>query len=109
MRILFDQGTPVGIKEFLQGHFVKTAYQQGWNTLLNGELLKAAEEAGFDILLTTDKNLSFQLNPAGRKIAIVVLSRNKWSLIHPVLPRIAEALNVAKPGSYTLIEIPDRK
>ena len=74
---------------------------------MNGELLRAAEEAGFDLLLTTDKNLIYQQNLAGRKIAIVALGRNRWSLIQPMLERIGEAVNAAKPGTYTLVEIPD--
>ena len=108
MLILLDQGTPVGIRDALTGHVVKTAYQQGWSTLLNGELLRAAEEAGFDILVTTDKNLVYQQNLSDRKIAIVVLGRNRWSLIRLALPEIANAVNVAKQGTYTLVEIPDR-
>lgn len=73
MLILFDQGTPVGIRDSLQGHVVKTARQQGWSTLLNGELLRMAEEAGFDLLLTTDTNLAHQQNLSDRRIAIVAL------------------------------------
>jgi hypothetical protein len=106
MLILFDQGTPVGIRDSLPGHVVKTARQQGWSTLLNGELLRVAEEAGFDVLLTTDKNLAYQQDLSQRKIAVVALGRNRWSLIQPVLQRIASAVSAAKPGSYTLIEIP---
>ena len=63
MLILFDQGTPVGIRDSLHGHVIKTAQEQGWNRLLNGELLREAEETGFDVLLTTDKNLVYQQNP----------------------------------------------
>ena len=107
MLILFDQGTPVGIRNSLSGHVVRTARQQGWSTLLNGELLSAAEQAGFDVLLTTDKNLAYQQNLSNRQIAIVALGRNRWSLIQPVLQRIADAVNDAKPGSYTLVKIPD--
>ena len=77
MLVLFDQGTPVRITKFLLGHAVKTARQQGWDTLANGELLRMAEEAGFDALLTTDKNLIYQQNLKSRKIAIVVLGRNR--------------------------------
>jgi len=105
MLILFDQGTPVGIQECLREHSIKTAHQMGWSTLLNGELLQAAEQMGFDLLLTTDKNLVYQQNLATRKIAIVVLGKNRWSLLRPILWKIAEAVNAAKPGSYTLIEI----
>jgi hypothetical protein len=60
MLILFDHGTPRGIVRSLHPHIVKEAKAQGWDTLSNGELLKAAEEAGFDVLLTTDKNLRYQ-------------------------------------------------
>lgn len=106
MLILFDQGTPTAIRKSLSGHSVKTAYEQGWSSLLNGELLRVAEDAGFDVLLTTDKNLVYQQNLSGRRIAIVVLSRNRWSLIRPMLARIAEVVNGSQPGSYTLVEIP---
>jgi hypothetical protein len=107
MLILFDQGTPLGIRDSLHGHIVKTAHQQGWSTLLNGDLLRAAEGAEFDVLVTTDKNLVYQQNLSDRKIAIVVLGRNRWSLIRSTLPQIASAVDAAKPGSYTLVQIPD--
>jgi len=105
MLILFDQGTPVGIRESLHGHVIKTAQEQGWNRLLNGELLRQAEEAGFDVLLTTDKNLVYQQNLSERKIAIIVLGRSRWSLIERVLERVVAAVDAAKPGTYNLIEI----
>lgn len=70
MLILFDHGTPAPLASFLPEHTVRKAKDLGWDTLTNGELLKAAEEAGFEILLTTDKNIRYQQNLAGRKIAI---------------------------------------
>jgi hypothetical protein len=106
MLILFDQGTPVGIRNSLQGHVVKTAREQGWSTLSNSELLHAADEAGFEVLLTTDKNLIHQQNLSDRKIAIVVLGNSRWSLIESALQRISDAVNAAKSASYTLVEIP---
>jgi hypothetical protein len=83
MLILFDQATPVPIRPYLKGHTVRTAAQQGWDRLRNGDLLTAAEEAGFDILLTTDKNMPYQQNLAGRKIGIVVLGRQQWPQLRP--------------------------
>ena len=71
MHVLFDHGTPRGISRALQGHIVKEARAQGWDTLSNGDLLKAAEEAGFEVLLTTDTNLPHQQNLNGHKLAIV--------------------------------------
>ena len=55
MLIIFDQATPLPIRPYLEQHTVRTAAQQGWDKLSNGDLLTAAEEAGFDILLTTDR------------------------------------------------------
>ena len=57
MLVLLDQGTPWPIQAFLKRHTVKTAAQQGWAALSNGELLRVAEAAGFEALLTTDKNI----------------------------------------------------
>ena len=78
MLILFDQGTPIAIRHSLQRHTVRTVREQGWSDLLNGELLRVAEEAGFDVLLTTDKNMVYQHSLQGRKITLVVLGRGKW-------------------------------
>ena len=105
MLVLFDQGTPVGIRNSLREHTVRTATEQGWSTLLNGELLRAAEEARFDVLLTTDTSLPFQQNLQGRKLAVVVLNKNRWNLIRRALPQIAAAISGAKAGSCTLVEI----
>ncbi len=58
MFVLFDQGTPVPIRPFLKEHTVQTAAQRGWDKLRNGELLKAAEDAGFDVLVTPPTKIS---------------------------------------------------
>ena len=78
MRIIFDQATPLPIRPYLESHTVSTAPKQGWDELTNGDLLTAAEKAGFDLLLTTDKNMRYQQNLAGRKIAIIVLRKQQW-------------------------------
>jgi hypothetical protein len=88
MLILFDHGTPRGIASWLPGHTVKEARTQGWDRLTNGELLKAAEEAHFDLLLTTDKNIRHQQNLARRRIAIVVLGKGRWRLVRPSIAAV---------------------
>jgi len=55
MFVLFDQGTPVPIRPFLKEHTVQTTAERRWDTLENGELLEAAEAAGFNVLVTPDK------------------------------------------------------
>jgi hypothetical protein len=100
VRILFDQGTPVPLKEHLQGHSVATAYEKGWSTLRNGELLALAE-AQFDVLVTTDRNLRFQQNVAVRKLAIVVLPTTSWPRLSSAATRIAEFVAAAPPGKIS--------
>lgn len=106
MRVLFDQATPVPIREFLIGHTVRTAAQEHWDTLTNGDLLTAAEHAGFEVFLTTDKNLQYQQNLAARTIAIVVIGIQQWPALQPYVARVVAAVNGAKPGSFTLVEFP---
>jgi hypothetical protein len=106
MLVLFDQGTPAPLRKHLKGHVVKLAYQQGWATLRNGELLEVAEKAGFNVLLTTDKNLAYQQNLKNRAIAIVVLDQSSWPVVRQHIERIKTAVDAAKPGSYTVVEIP---
>jgi hypothetical protein len=105
MKILFDQATPVPIRPYLQGHLVRTAAQQNWSKLRNGDLLNAAEESGFDLLLTTDRNMGYQQNLSGRKIAIVVLDLQQWPKLRPHIQMVIDAVNAATPGSYAEVNI----
>jgi hypothetical protein len=106
MRILFDHGTPSGIARSLAGHEVAEAIERGWDRISNGELLTTAEAAGFELLLTTDKNIRYQQNLKGRKIAIVVLGNSAWRMVRKHLERVAAAVNAATPGSYAEVDIP---
>jgi hypothetical protein len=106
MLILFDQATPVPLRHYLKGHPVRTAAQQGWDKLRNGDLLNRAEQAGFEMLLTTDKNMRYQQSLTGRKIAVVILSRQQWVQLRPHVQLVVDAINLAAPGSYTEVEIP---
>lgn len=87
MRILFDQATPVPIRQYLEGHVVRTAAQQGWDTLKNGELLLAAEQAGFDLLLTPDKNMRYQQNLKDRKMRRWGADDQRWAVACPDIAR----------------------
>jgi hypothetical protein len=107
MRVLFDQGTPVPLRRFLTRHSVRTVAEQQWFTLGNGELLDAAEAAGFQVLLTTDKNIQYQQNLAKRRIAIVVLGRPEWPVLRLHVERVVTAVDGASPGSYSEVEIPE--
>ena len=72
----FGRKRRVGSKGNAHACIVHLAAQEGWDRpgmarLRNGDLLDAAEAAAFDALLTTDKNLRYQQNLAGRKIAVI--------------------------------------
>jgi hypothetical protein len=108
MRILLDHGTPRGIGRRIIGHTVREAKTEGWDTLTNDALLSAAENANFDVLVTTDQNLPYQHNLSGRKIAVVILDKASWRLIRPVLPEVIKAILSAKPGRPTVVRIPVR-
>ena len=105
MRILFDNGTPRGVAAALGGHTVEEARSRGWDTLRNGELLDAAEAAGFDVFVTTDRNIAYQQNLSGRQIAIVVLSNGRWKLVKERLDEIAAAVAAAPRGGYIEVDI----
>jgi hypothetical protein len=106
MRVLFDQATPVPIRPYLARHTINTAFQMGWDKLKNGELPATAEQAGFDLFLTTDKNMRYQQNLAVRTIAIVVLGQQQWPHVRPHVQRIVDAVNAATRGSFTEVDIP---
>ena len=105
MRVLFDQGTPAPLRRVLGGHTVETAYERGWSTLQNGELIAAAESARFDVLVTTDKNIRYQQNLAARSIAVVVLLTTSWPRIQQSLPQVVTAVEDAIPGSYFEVQV----
>jgi hypothetical protein len=104
MLILFDHVTPKGIARALVGHTVTKAKDRGWDTLSNGDLLDAAETAGFDVFVTADKNMRYQQNLADRRLALVVLSTPQWPVVKLHLEKIAAAVNAATPGSYTEVK-----
>ena len=85
---------------------MSTAFQRGWDELKNSELLAAAEQAGFDLFLTTDKNMRYQQNLAARTIAIVVLGQQQWPHVRSHIQRVIDAVDAAKRGSFAEVDIP---
>ncbi len=105
MKILFDQGTPVPLRRHLHPRPVATAAEMGWSGLSNGELLAAAEQAGFGILITTDQNLRHQQNLAEWRIGIVVLTSTSWPRIRHKVREVAAAVDGLPSGGYAEVVI----
>ena len=103
MFILFDHSTPSPLRYALKGHEVVEAVERGWERLVNGALLDAAEEAGFELFITADKNLQYQQNLIRRKIAIFAA---QWPVLRRYHERVVAAVDAATPGSYSEVEIP---
>ncbi len=105
MRILLDhldQGTPAPLRRELVDHTVSTAHELGWAQLNNGDLLQAAE-GSFDIFVTTDRNLRYQQNLTGRRLAILVLPTTSWPVIRQNISYVVAAVASVGPGE--LIEL----
>src|SRR5882724_10575404 len=102
MRILLDENTPRGVRRILTGHDVRTAPEMGWAGIANGQLLDEAEKAGFDALVTCDKNFVFHQTLVGRNIDVVVLSTNTWPLIRAQPQIVRRAVANATPGNFTV-------
>ena len=106
MRILFDQGTPVPLRKLLNSHQIETVFERGWSTLTNGELLARAEIEGFEVFVTTDKNLRNQQNLSRWRIAIVVLSSTSWPRIRTAAVAINKTIDATLPGNLNEVDIP---
>jgi predicted nuclease of predicted toxin-antitoxin system len=104
VKVLLDENMPHQLRTQLQDFDVSTAVYAGFGGFKNGELLNAAESAGYDVLLTGDLSLEYQQNMTGRKIAIVSLSANNWRIVQNHIPAIATAIRAAQSGSFSRVE-----
>jgi predicted nuclease of predicted toxin-antitoxin system len=101
-RVLLDHRVPRQLGRLLAGHSVSTAAREGWAGLENGDLLSAAETAGFEVLITSDKNLRYQQNLAQRKIAIIELPTNRLRLVVKSGGEVMQLLARINPGDYLI-------
>jgi len=108
MFVLFDHSVPAPLSSHLTDHTVTEARDRGWDRLSNGDLLSEAERGGFEVFLTADKNIRYQQNLKGRKIAILVLSTPQWPVVRLHVQKIAAAVKSATPGSYAEVVLPFR-
>lgn len=103
MKVLFDQCTPRGLRDYLPEHDVRTAIQEGLDQVRNGELIKTAVDKGFDVLLTADKRMRKKEAVAGLPIRVVVLTVPHWGTLRTQVPQIQRAVREAEPGRFTTV------
>src|SRR5664279_5586809 len=106
LRILLDENIPIGLKSLLGAFDVRTADEMGWAGITNGRLLDTAEGAGFQVMVTADRNIRAQQRLAGRAIALVVTSTNHWDTIKDNFAAVISACENAAEGTYTVVQLP---
>ena len=106
MKIILDESTPHKLRLLIGSrHTVVTTWFQGWSGLKNGELLAVADEAGFDLFVTSDQKLGYQQNLAERRMEVLVLSTNNWSVIRERAPQISAAIDASEPSGFVFLDI----
>jgi hypothetical protein len=96
---------PRKLRRSLAGHEVRTAIEMGWALLENGHLIGAAEESGFQLMITGDKRISREQNLAGRKLALIVLSNNSWRVLKGQCDKVVRAVESASVLKFQIVEI----
>ncbi|MDE0031934.1 MAG: hypothetical protein OXU75_02160 [Deltaproteobacteria bacterium] len=104
MKILFDHGTPAPLRNHLREHSVDRSAERGWELLANGDLIRKAEEEGYEVIVTTDQNMRYQQNLSGSKLAIIVLLSTAWPRVQHRTAEILTAIEEVRPGE--LREVP---
>jgi len=97
---------PLGLLAALPDYRIETAFRRGWGTLKNGDLLAVAEDAGFDAMITADRNIRYRQNLSGRKIAIVELTTSHWETIRDTITLLRDAVTAIAPSGYTTVPLP---
>ncbi len=105
MRILLDECVPWPMHKLLSNHQCTTAQKRGWGGIKNGQLLQRAE-GEFELFITSDQNIRYQQNLAGRNIPILELSTNDLRRILAAASQIQSAVETIKPGEFRQLDIP---
>jgi hypothetical protein len=105
VKVLVDECAPLKLIRLLSGHTFTTALEMGWGSFTNGRLLALAE-GDFDLFLACDRNLEYQQNLKGRKIAILLLSTNHWPTLKSQSTLVQSALDRIQPGQFLRVELP---
>jgi hypothetical protein len=99
VKVLFDQNVPRNLIRYLSAHQVTRSAELGWQELKNGDLLDEAQDKGFEVMVTADRNLTYQQNLDNRRLAIVVLPSGNWPVVKAHIVDVIRAIDESEPGS----------
>ncbi|MDQ2680168.1 MAG: DUF5615 family PIN-like protein [Candidatus Eremiobacteraeota bacterium] len=105
MLVLLDENLPHRLRTLLRDHDVRTVAYQGWKALSNGQLLKAARDAGFAVMVTADQSMRYQQNLDLGALAVIVLSSNEAVAIQARVAEIREAIDSAEAGAFVDVDL----
>ncbi len=106
MRVVIDEGVPRQLVQALTERGIDAArFPRGWVSLSNGALIRACEAAGFDILVTNDKNIADQQSLHGRRLTVIALPHNRRRAILERADDVADTIRRAGPGAHIVIEL----
>ena len=105
MKILFDHGTPAPLRHHLPEHSVDRSAERGWELLDNGELIRKAEEDGYQVIVTTDQNIRHQQNLGSKRLGIVVLLATAWPRVQRRTAEIRAAIEEVEGGEFREVPI----
>ena len=105
MKILFDHGTPAPLRRHLAEHSVDRSAERGWELLENGELIRRAEEEGYEVIVTTDQNMRYQQNLTGSRLSLVVLMATAWPRVRHRTKEIRVAVEEVQRGQVREVPI----
>jgi hypothetical protein len=104
VKLLLDECLPEELKDLIIGHEVLAVSDMKWKGITNGELMKRAGESGFDVFLTSDKNIRYQQNIGKYPLAVIIFDvvRNTVPEIKPKLAKLNEMISYAEKANYYL-------
>jgi hypothetical protein len=107
VRVLLDEQLPRHLAREVRGHDVSTVQQQGWAGLKNGELLRRAADAGFEVFITADRGLEFQQNLSQTPLAVILLvaPSNALEDLLPLVPGLLNAVPKSVAGKLLRVEL----
>ncbi len=106
MRILIDECLPRQLKGWLAGrHDALTVQEMGWANIKNGKLLRLAEDAGFDVFVTADKNIYHQQNFTGLRLSTIVIPSNRKRRVQESVPAFLQSLENVQPGQKVVMDL----
>jgi hypothetical protein len=106
IRILLDNNVPIHIIPLLRPHEVVHAATMGWAAISNGDLIRAAQRAGFAAIITCDQNIQHQQRLEGQPLAFFVLTTTHWPTIRDNLSLLTDAIDQIDAGGYVTVTLP---